>query len=314
MNAAVQVVRDGEGRTGRRQQRRASSLRVVARSGRSSSERRGRGMGYFLRALSHPANILPWSAALGVACMAGAPWLVPLLLAADAGVIGLVARGAKFRDFVDEQTELRRRVERRRAREPMLAQMDEGYRCEFRRIDQLVESLRDARLAEREPLEAELDGRLDLDRLLDAYAELGAAHRKARELLSMIDSGSLQNMLESLERRRQSDDQLERSLAERRALVVSRRLAQRRAVERAARLSTYQLSLIAELVRLLYERALLPARAVDLAEEVEAFCAELQANDSCLGELRACGLLPEAFSCVPVDRPMGGETAAQLPG
>jgi hypothetical protein len=271
------------GRAARRLHRAGSVDSLVEareHSSRSLPARRAEGapaeITYWTRALGSPVNLV-LLVVLTVTCLATQPWLLLVLVPTfEAFYMGLVPRSKSFRKSVDREVAREDRQRRREALESRLCRMSPEHRSEYEEIEGLVESLRQR--AQREDIEhLLLCEHLRLDELLESYLELSMHYVELARHLSLTASASGPPFFGRVppppppqhglpQQHPFPSDGPGAVLAEliRKRQAIAREREQCRATCRA-RLHAieHQLALVADVVRLAHERAMVPNLSVD---------------------------------------------------
>jgi hypothetical protein len=254
-----------------------SLVEVREHSSRSLPARRTEGapaeITYWTRALGSPVNLV-LLVVLTVTCLATQPWLLLVLVPAfEAFYMGLVPRSRSFRRSVDREIAREDKQRRREALESRLCRMSPEHRAEYEEIEGLVDSLRQR--AQREDIEhLLLCEHLRLDELLESYLELAMHYVELARHLSLTASASGPPFFGRVPppppphspHQQVPTDGPGAALAEliRKRQAIAREREQCRASCRA-RLHAieHQLALVADVVRLAHERAMVPNLSVD---------------------------------------------------
>lgn len=210
---------------------------------------------------------------------AGSALIVPVGTAAIVGIVGLAglvvvrAGAARCRAGAIARESRRARTRRRRSRERAIAHSGAIEREALAELVRLVEAI--------EAADSDLAVRLELDDLLDRYVALGVAHERALGAVRMFDRALIEHQHDLL-RADPATDPRRLDLCERRLRCHDQ--CQARADELAN-----ELAMIAELVKLVAQRATCPDEPT-LDDRIDRSLSELDEDDAAQRQL--AGELP----------------------
>jgi hypothetical protein len=258
---------------------------------------RARRRGVYIRqAALHPCQLLLW-AYLPLAALFG--MLVPALttfVVVEVVLLGFVPNTRAFQRRVDARLHLAACASARKERAHLLAQMMEGHREELERIEVLADALRE-RVAPNPRVAIPIDDYLGIDRLLAMYVHGAITYCAGRVCLATASREKLRLDMQVLsEAVRSARTQAARALAASRLEVARMRAARWQRSCDELEVIQGQLSLIADLVRLLYEQSAAPIPSESLSEEIAralASAQETQRTVTELAELLADSVVPD---------------------
>jgi len=258
---------------------------------------RARKRGVYIRqAALHPCQLLLW-AYLPLAALFG--MLLPALttfLIVEAVLLGVVPNTRAFQRRVDARLHVAACAAARKERAHLLAQMMDVHREELERIEVLADALRE-RVAPNPRVAIPIDDYLGIDRLLAMYVHGAITYCAGRVCLATANREKLRVEIQSLtEAATSARTPAARALASSRLDVARMRAARWQRSYEELEVIQGQLSLIGDLVRLLYEQSAAPIPSESLSEEIARALASAQESQRTvheLAELLADGVVPD---------------------
>ncbi|HTM23142.1 MAG TPA: hypothetical protein VL172_21625 [Kofleriaceae bacterium] len=231
------------------------------------------GWAYFGRALFHPLGLAALSVGVAIGVCLGSLIGTLAVLAAHTAVLGATARTHTFRRCVDEHCALEERQKRARQREDRMLHAAAEHRDQYTELS--------ARVDEVERVDGgRLSGRLELQDLLDYYTDLSVAHRRCIEGLALADRGQLAAQLDEYSRRGELNNRRRQ-----RAEIIARRIRHWDECKARAEDLAETLAVVAELIRLVGQRAACPSVDNELEREIESRLLDLDEQETALREL-----------------------------
>lgn len=235
---------------------------------------------YTLAAACHPINLLVVLGIAVAAVISRSTWLMIIGLAVDLITATAMSRLAVIRRHFDGELDSLRSAQLARARDAALIHMFEQHRLELEKLERLAEALR-----------TRGDGHYpvsEIDRLLAVYARLAVSYRASSEALSRTRKDLIENEIGRLEEesRGAGADRLE-LLRQRRMAIARERLRTLEAHRESIEERDHLLSLIANLIRLVYERTMSGTDLGDVSEEVDRAFELLDDRERAWGEIDA---------------------------
>ncbi len=251
---------------------------------------------YLAHAALHPCQLL-LCAYLPLAALFG--MLVPALttfVITEIVLLGVLPNSRAFRRRVDERLYSAACAAARKERAQLLAQMTDVHREELERIEVLADALRE-RVTPSARATGSVEECLGIDRLLAMYVHGAIAFCAGRVCLAMASRDRIRSDIHNLsEAVSAAKTTAARSLASSRLDVARMRAMRWQRSYEQLELIQGQLSLIADLVRLMYEQSAAPIPSEVLAEEIDRALASAQESQRTvheLAELLAEGVVPD---------------------
>jgi hypothetical protein len=202
--------------------------------------------------------------------------VLPAGLSVLAGVIGLAlvvaarATARPVRSTLIARSARRARERRSRARERALARATLGGRETLAELVKLVDDI--------EATAPEIAQRLDLEDLLDRHVALAVAHERTVRAVSMVDRVQLE--------RTRDAHRADPAIDKRRLELCERRLQTHAQCQARAELLANELALLADLIRLIAQRAACPDEPA-LDDRIERHLADLDEDEAARKQVAA---------------------------
>jgi hypothetical protein len=233
------------------------------------------GYAYFGRALFHPLGLAVLSVGVAIGVCLGSLVGTLAVLAAHTAALAATSRLSAFRRCVDEAAALEDRQRRAHDREDRMLHAAAEHRDQYSELSARVDEV------ERHD-GGRLSGRLELQDLLDYYCDLSVGHRRCLEVLALADRCHLSNQLDELTRRG-----VQNPRRRQRAEIIARRIQHWDECKARAEALSENLAVVAELIRLVGQRAACPLFDGELEREIENRLADLDEQETALKELSA---------------------------
>ena len=233
------------------------------------------GWAYFGRALFHPLGLAALSVGVAIGVCLGSLIGTLAVLAAHTAALAATARTSSFRRAVDEHLSIEERQRRGREREDRMLHAAAEHRDQYTELSARVEEV------ERSD-GGRTAGQLELQDLLDYYCDLAVAHRRCLEALSLADRTQLAIQLEEGARRADLTTRRRQRLE-----IIARRARHWDECKVRADELAEMMAVVAELIRLVGQRAAYPTFDTELEREIESRLADLDEQETALRELCA---------------------------
>lgn len=241
---------------------------------------------YLRQAVTHPIHVLV------VLCLPFTLFFVWSLAAVAAFVltevalVGIVSRVPAFQRWVDEKVRILEAAAAARTRTQLLMRITDAHRAELQRLEMLSDAIRDRLMTTGGEMARPMEDCLGTGRLLATYVGGAIAYCAGKTCLMATDRKAIDHDIRALSETAESG----RTLAVREVANQRLRIAQMRAARWDGsyddlEVMQEQLSLIADLVRLMYEHAAAPVQSVTLREEVNRAFSSVHEGERTVREL-----------------------------
>jgi hypothetical protein len=237
---------------------------------------------YLRRVLIHPFHVAFVIAIVMFSVFTKTFWVLPLMFMAEIVLGGAVSSSRRFRQLVDNETQVNRLMLPPKQRAELVSQMSDEHRKELERLELQVANICENCNCDGDML---VEQPTDLSLLMHAYADLAVEHQTHAAALAAMDRGALLEELRVLDHSEPFSDKLDKLISRRRDLV-RRRLVWWNQNAQAMKEIEHQLATIVSLVGLLHEKSIVQSQAFWTNEEVDRIVEHIERREQALLELQ----------------------------